>query len=199
MRLVLASRSPRRRELLAAAGWTFDVATADVDESRQPGESPRDYVERVARAKALAAPTFAEATAGKPDPPVIVAADTVVVVDADILGKPIDVEDAKRMLRRLSGRAHDVVTGVAVRCGERIASTVEETRVWFDPLTDAMIDEYVRSGEPFDKAGAYGIQGRASRFIPRIDGSYTAVVGLPVAAVARLVHEVAPSEARAVS
>lgn len=176
MRLVLASASPRRRELLTAAGFTFEVDVADVDETVHPGEAAGAYAQRVARAKALAV------AARWPDA-VVLGADTIVVVDGDVMGKPRDAADAVRMLERLSGRAHQVLTAMAATWDGRVAEAVEETLVWFAALTPAQIAAYVASGEPMDKAGAYGIQGKASRFIPRIEGSYTNVVGLPIAAV----------------
>lgn len=181
--LILASRSPRRAELLAAAGFAFDVLAVDVDETPRAGESPRDYVERLAVEKA-------QAVAALRPGEVVVGADTTVVVDGRILEKPRDAADAAAMLRALSGRAHEVLTGVAVVASGRIRTGVESTLVWFDPLSDADIAHYVASGEPMDKAGAYGIQGWASRFIPRIEGSYANVVGLPVQLVARLLPEV---------
>jgi septum formation protein len=179
MYLVLASASPRRRELLEAAGYTFDVASADVDERLRPGETPHAYVARVALAKAEAvAPAFPGA--------IVLGADTAVVIDREVLGKPVDDRDAARMLAALAGRAHDVITGIAMVGGSRTVVAVESTTVWMRDLSDDAIRDYIASGEPRDKAGAYGIQGLASRFIPRIEGSYTNVVGLPVAAVSRL-------------
>jgi septum formation protein len=175
--LILASASPRRAELLRAAGFEFVVRSADIDESPRAGESPRDYVLRLAIEKARAV----ERRAGE----VVLAADTTVVVEGAILGKPADDADARRMLRRLAGRAHDVLTGVCVSHAEIVDARVDETRVELLPMSEADIAWYVATGEPMDKAGAYGIQGRISRFISRIDGSYTNVVGLPVA----LVHE----------
>ena len=179
MRLILASASPRRRELLLQAGFEFDVDPVEVDEAPQRGESAAAYVERVATAKAVAG------LARHPEA-IVIGADTTVVVDNDILGKPEDAADAARMLRRLSGRAHEVLTGVCVATTGRRISRVERTQVWFLPLTDAQIAWYAGSGEPRDKAGAYAIQGLAARFIPRIEGSYSNVVGLPVAAVSEM-------------
>jgi septum formation protein len=181
VRLLLASASPRRRELLAAAGLAFDVEAVDVDERREPGEPPATYVDRVARLKASAA------AARYPARPVI-GADTAVVVDGDVLGKPSDAGDAARMLRRLAGRSHDVLTGVALAWQGRMTSEVTVTRVRMDPLTAAEVADYVASGEPHDKAGGYAIQGLASRFIPHIEGSFSNVVGLPVAAVLQLLR-----------
>ena len=185
MAFVLASASPRRADLLRAAGFTFDVRPVDIDETRHGDEAPGDYVLRIAGAKANAA-------AARWPGDVIVAADTTVaIVDPDasarpavVLGKPADAGEAARMLRRLSGKAHDVLTGVVIASGSRTVTFVESTRVWFSRLSEADITWYVASGEPMDKAGAYAIQGGASRFIPRIDGSYANVVGLPVAQVA---------------
>ena len=187
MRLLLASASPRRHALLHAAGWPCEVAGTDVDERREPDESPDRYVERIAHAKAGAAAAHHRDTGGTPI--VILAADTAVVVDDEVLGKPLDEADAVRMLRLLSNRAHDVLTAVVVTSGGRTVSAVERTRVWFDAVSEAEVAAYVATGEPLDKAGAYAIQGRAARFIPRIDGSYSNVVGLPVATVARLFEE----------
>jgi septum formation protein len=181
MRLILASGSPRRAELLSAAGYSFDVRVPDIDERARPGESPFAYVERLAAEKAA---RIAE-TLVAPDA-VVLAADTAVVIDDEILGKPADDADAARMLRLLSGRAHLVMTGVAAQAADRRLSHVETTAVYVDPLTDEQVAWYVRSGEGKDKAGGYAIQGLASRFVPRIEGSYSNVVGLPLAAVTRL-------------
>jgi septum formation protein len=181
-RLVLASASPRRRALLEEAGIAFDVAVVDVDESPLAGETPDAYVTRLARAKALAG------RGQHPGAPVL-GADTAVVVGTDILGKPRDDADAARMLERLSGRAHDVLTGVALvsDAGERVA--VDRTAVWFKPLSASDIAQYVATAEPRDKAGAYAIQGAGGRFIERIDGSFSNVVGLPMAVVLQLLRE----------
>lgn len=179
MALVLASASPRRADLLRAAGFTFEVRPADVDESRAPEEAPDTYVLRVATAKADAV--------GRSGSDIVVAADTTVALGTEgdlsriVLGKPVDAADAARMLRHLSGAVHEVLTGVVVAAGDRTIRFVESTQVWFTPLSDADIAWYVSSGEPMDKAGGYAIQGLASRFIPRISGSYSNVVGLPVA------------------
>ena len=179
MNLILASRSPRRSELLAAAGISFEVLAADLDETPHANEAPEAYVERLAIEKARAV------LALRPGATVL-GADTTVVIDGLILGKPENDADATDMLRRLRGRAHDVFTGVAIVSDAGVRSAVERTRVWFDPLTDEDISWYVASGEPVDRAGAYAIQGLASRFIPRIEGSYTNVVGLPVALVSSI-------------
>jgi len=184
MRLILASASPRRAELLRAAGYAFDVAAADVDESPRGGESPSLYVRRLAAEKSAA--VSAKAPAGA----IVLGADTTVVVDDEILAKPRDDVDASAMLRRLSGRRHDVITGVSLRCGAFEIGRVESTAVVFAPLTDDEIAWYVGTGEGRDKAGAYAIQGYASRFIPRIEGSYSNVVGLPVACVRELLTEI---------
>lgn len=173
--LILASASPRRAELLKAAGIDFTVKVSDIDESLIVGESPRDYVLRLSREKALA-------VAGKGD--LVLGADTTVVIDSahggEIAGKPVDEQDARRMLKLLSGRRHEVLTGVSLVLDDRIISEVEVTQVEFALMTDLEIDWYISTGEPMDKAGAYGIQGYASRFIERIDGNYSNVVGLPV-------------------
>jgi septum formation protein len=186
VRLVLVSASPRRADLLAAAGFTFEVAPVEVDETPRASESPDAYVVRLAAAKALAAEAGGEGHA------VLLGADTTVVLDGRILGKPGGPSEATAMLEALAGRTHEVLTGVAVRYrgAERVA--VDTTRVTFAPMSGADIAWYVGSGEPFDKAGGYGIQGRASRFITRVEGSYSNVVGLPVALVVRLVREVCP-------
>jgi len=184
MRLILASASPRRAELLRAAGYAFDVAAADVDESPRGGESPSLYVRRLAAEKSAA--VSAKAPAGA----IVLGADTTVVVDDEILAKPRDDVDASAMLKRLSGRRHDVITGVSLRCGAFEIGRVESTAVVFAPLTDDEIAWYVGTGEGRDKAGAYAIQGYASRFIPRIEGSYSNVVGLPVACVRELLTEI---------
>ena len=178
MHLILASASPRRADLLRAAGFTFDIVVPDVDESRRDGERAEDFVRRLAIEKARAA--FGR------HQDVILAADTVVVVDGDILGKPRDDADAAAMLRRLSGRWHEVMTGVCLLQSGREVVDVATTRVQFASLSEADVHWYVTSGETRDKAGAYAIQGLASRFIPRIEGSYTNVVGLPVELVAGL-------------
>jgi septum formation protein len=171
-RFILASSSPRRAELLRAAGFEFEVVTGTVDESLRAAESPEDYVRRIADAKAAAV------AKRRRDLPVI-AADTIVVVDETVLGKPKDDQDARRMLRLLSGRTHEVLTGVTLSNG-RTQTAIDVTTVEFSPISDSEIDWYVASGEPADKAGAYAIQGLASRFIRAIEGSYSNVVGLPV-------------------
>jgi septum formation protein len=184
MTLILASASPRRAELLRSAGFVFDVLPADIDETPLSGEPAEAYALRVARDKADAVFNRCRKSGGA-----VLAADTVVVLDGVILGKPNDSVDAGRILRLLSNAVHDVHTGVVVRTpvGERAA--VMMTRVRFRRLDDAEIEWYVASGEPNGKAGAYAIQGRAARFIDYIEGSWSNVVGLPVATVYRLLKE----------
>jgi septum formation protein len=179
---VLASQSPRRAELLAAAGIEFDAFPVDVDESMHGDEPPEAYVLRVARAKAAS-------VVSRASPRPVLAADTVVVVEGMVLGKPRDDREAAGMLARLSGRTHDVVTGVVLRWEGASREHLETTRVTFAVLSAAEVAWYVATGEPRDKAGAYAVQGRASRFVNRIEGSYANVVGLPVAAVYRLLRE----------
>jgi len=181
--LVLASSSPRRAELLGAAGIPFVVRAANVDETRRKDEPPVAYVERLSRDKALA-------VRNEDDPSeLILGADTTVVIADEVAGKPVDDEDAVRMLRGLSGVWHEVLTAVTLLCGEDSRVAVEVTRVKFAPLTDKEIRRYVASGEPRDKAGAYAIQGYAALFIERIEGSYSNVVGLPVRTVYELARE----------
>jgi septum formation protein len=198
MTLILASASPRRRELLRAAGIAFEVEATDIPEVPEPGEAPRAFAERLALQKATAG--WAQ-WAAKASPsgmqrectPWVLGADTIVVVDGEILGKPRDAEDAARMLGMLSGRTHEVVTGVALYTVtwnvRAYAVQSETTRVTFSELRDEDIALYVSTGEPMDKAGGYGIQGIASRWIPRIEGDYSNVVGLPVALVWRMLQE----------
>jgi septum formation protein len=181
MQLVLASASPRRAELLRTAGFAFEVRPADVDETPRPAEPPAAYALRVARDKALAAAERVNRYDAW-----ILAADTVVVADGEILGKPTGPADARRMLSMLSGVVHEVLTAVVVRHAEGETSEVVSTRVRFTPLSAAEIDWYVESGEPDGKAGAYAIQGLGSRFVDWIEGSWSNVVGLPVATVYRM-------------
>jgi septum formation protein len=183
MRLVLASASPRRAELLTTAGFTFDVQPADVDETPRPAEDPTDYVLRVARDKA--ATCWRRQGDGDPSACVL-AADTVVVADGRILGKPMNRGHAREMLSLLSGSTHLVHTGVVIRLADEEVAEVVTTRVRFVDLSESEIDWYIQSGEAEGKAGAYGIQGRASRFVDRIEGSWSNVVGLPVATVYRM-------------
>jgi septum formation protein len=175
--LVLASQSPRRAEILRQAGIPFEVRAGPVDETPLSQEAPEDYVRRLAEAKARAIP------AG-PDE-IVLGADTTVVVDREILGKPADAADARRMLALLSGRRHEVMTGMCLRRGEERIGDHAVTAVWFAPMTAREIEDYVATGEPMDKAGAYAVQGAASKFIPRIEGCYYNVMGLPIALVYR--------------
>jgi len=182
--LVLASRSPRRREILQQAGIPFVVRPMEVDETPLPGEAARDYVIRIAREKAEAA---AAGLAG--DGEIVLGADTTVLIHGEILGKPLDAADARRMLHLLSGQRHAVLTGICLRSASRAIEDCAETSVWFAPLSSQEIEDYAASGEPMDKAGAYAIQGLASKFIQRIEGCYFNVMGLPVALVYRHLRE----------
>jgi nucleoside triphosphate pyrophosphatase len=173
--LILASASPRRHELLLQAGIEHAVRPTDVSEDRLPNESPIPFVQRIAEKKARAAAGRSEDT--------ILGADTIVVVNGDIFGKPVDAPDARRMLRTLSGIDHHVYTGICLLSKDRTIIDVSDTRVRFSTLSDEEIDLYVRSREPFDKAGAYGIQGLASKFVTSIEGCYHNVVGLPLSMV----------------
>jgi septum formation protein len=187
IKLILASASPRRAEILAAAGIPFEIRASLIDESRLAGEPSEQMVERLARAKAEAAANIDQSGG----PVMILGADTVVVVDEEILGKPGDAATAREMLLKLRGREHRVITGFAllrVRDKE-IRSGYETTRVWFSKMTDAEIEEYVATNEPLDKAGAYAIQGIAGRYIPRIEGCHFNVVGLPIARVWQALKE----------
>jgi septum formation protein len=181
VRLILASASPRRAELLASAGFSFEVRPADVDETPRDGEAPALYTYRVARDKARYVLRSVAATGG-----VVLAADTEVVVDGRVLGKPATPGHAGEMLRLLSGTVHDVLTAVVLCAGGREWTEVVTTHVHVLPLWQADIDWYVASGEPMGKAGAYAIQGVGARFIDRIDGSWSNVVGLPLHTVHRL-------------
>jgi septum formation protein len=185
MQLILASASPRRAELLASSGFEFIVRPADVDERYYPDESAEDYVVRVARDKAEALADECRKTGS-----VVLAADTVVVARGEILGKPADRLDAIRMLRLLSGAVHDVFTGVVIASPDQELATAVRTRVSFLPLSLDEINWYIDTGEPEGKAGAYGIQGHAARFIDRIEGSWSNVVGLPIATVYQLLKRV---------
>jgi septum formation protein len=200
MRLVLASASPRRAELLRAAGFSFDILAVDLDERAHDGEAPADYVARLARDKAGAAIQRFEQRAQQScrgpersalDDLIVLGADTAVIVDGRILGKPRDDRDAAEMLTALSGRRHEVLTGVSLRslAGER--QLVEATGVYMSVLTADDIAWYVASGEGLDKAGGYAVQGLASRFVTGIEGSYANVVGLPIATVSALLRELA--------
>jgi len=174
--IVLASGSPRRGEILTNAGIPFvREVPGNIDETPKPGESPQDYVVRLAREKA-------EAVEARGDR-IVLGADTSVVIDGQILGKPSSPADAIQMLRLLSGRSHEVITGICLRSARVRVTDAAITRVWFAALSDSDIDAYAASGEPMDKAGAYGIQGLASKFVERIDGCYFNVMGLPIALV----------------
>ncbi|MFZ0663535.1 MAG: Maf family protein [Acidobacteriaceae bacterium] len=185
--LVLASASPRRRELLAQAGFAFTVAPASIPEDLRPGENPVAYVTRLAREKAQKV----YAQLDSPQSTVVLGADTTVVApNGEVLGKPADAADAARMLRLLSGATHQVITGVAVVSSEEIETAAEVTHVTVLTLSDEEIAAYVATGEPMDKAGAYAIQGYAARWIPRIHGCYFNVVGLPLALVSGMLEGV---------
>ena len=186
--LVLASASPRRRELLAQAGFSFEVHPAHIPEDPFPGEDPIAYVTRLAREKAQA--VYAQLATG-PDAArnlAVLGADTTVTLDNHILGKPEDAADAARMLRLLSGRTHRVITGVALVTAEAAQAAAEVTAVRFLTLSEEEISAYIATGEPMDKAGAYAIQGLAARWIPRVEGCYFNVVGLPIALVSTLLE-----------
>jgi septum formation protein len=177
-KIALASASPRRRELLGQLAVNFELVKADVDETQLPGELATDYVLRLAISKARAGFNVQTQTVTEVLP--VLGADTIVVVDGEVLGKPKDQQDFLRMMRLLSGRQHQVYTAIALVSGDSVLSDTVKTDVWFSALTEAQMLDYWRSGEPADKAGGYGIQGLASRFIPKIAGSYFAVVGLPL-------------------
>lgn len=182
VRVVLASASPRRRDLLTLVGIPHDVRPADIDEAYRDGETPAEHAERLAREKAAAVAHQA------PDA-VTIGSDTIVVVDGDVLGKPRDRAHAHTMLRRLSGRSHEVITGVAASWHGRTASAVERVGVTFRALTDEEIDAYIATGEPMDKAGAYGIQGFGATIVTRVEGDYFAVMGLAVNRLVRLLEQ----------
>lgn len=180
--IVLASGSPRREHLLAQLGVSFTVRLPDVDETPLPGEDPAVYVERLARAKALAVHADPDA--------LVIAADTTVDVDGEILGKPVDAHDARRMLRRLSARAHHVHTGVAVRRRTTVLSAVADTIVQFEPLSETTVEWYLATGEPFGKAGAYALQGAGAALVTKVTGSVSNVVGLPLTLLVHLARQV---------
>jgi septum formation protein len=179
LRVILASQSPRRRELLNLVGIAHEVQPADIDESYLAGERPREHAERLARGKTA---VIAER---EPDA-LVIGSDTIVVVDGDVLGKPADDLDAVRMLARLAGRSHVVVTAVAVSWRGETRSAVEEVGVTFHPMTRTEIDAYIATREPMDKAGAYGIQGYGATIVSRVDGDYFAVMGLPLQRLTRV-------------
>jgi septum formation protein len=187
--LILASASPRRHELLSQAGLAFTAAAANINEDLLSNETAAAYVQRLAEEKAQAVWNANQSLDAADDPLVVLGADTCVVVEGQILGKPADVADARRMLELLSGRTHAVLTGLAVVTGNRIARDVEITQVTFNHLNDREITQYIAGGEPLDKAGAYAIQGYAARWIPRIEGCYFNVVGLPIARTTALLAE----------
>lgn len=186
-KLYLASASPRRRELLTQLGIIIEVLRADIDETPLPGEAPQAYTERLARAKAEAGWAKVREFGLPPRP--LLAADTTVVLNGEIIGKPDSADHARTILKQLSGKEHQVVTSIAVKQGDdcRVVSTI--SNVCFRPLLDEEIDHYIISGEPMDKAGAYGIQGVAATFVREIKGSYTGIVGLPLAETVELLRE----------
>lgn len=186
-RIVLASGSPRRAEIMNSVGWEFHKTVPDVDESVIDGESPEDYVQRLAGEKALA---VAASHPGE----IILAADTTVVLEGEIIGKPVDLDDARRMIEKLSGNWHEVLTGVAVARNGDEKIGLQRTRVKFAEMTDEEIDFLVEKGEPLDKAGAYAVQAQAALFIEGIEGDYWNVVGLPISLVYRLIREMAGGE-----
>ena len=177
--VILASSSPRRRELLTLIGLLHEVLPADVDETLLAGEAPAVYAERLARAKAAKSAAPGSVSIGS---------DTIVVVDGKVLGKPRDAADAHQMLEQLSGRSHVVMTAVAVEFNGRMTSEVVQVGVTFRPLSDEDIDDYIATGEPMDKAGAYGIQGYGATIVERVDGDYFAVMGLPLNRLMRLIE-----------
>ena len=188
MKIILASASPRRAEVLSDAGIRFAALSTDIDETRSPGEPADAMVRRLAAVKARAA---AALLGGAAEPLIVIGADTVVEIEGDVLGKPNSAASARVMLERLAGKSHHVLTGVAIlRLPDGAARVeVESTKIRFAPLTTAEIDEYIDTGEPLDKAGAYGIQGYGGRFVERIEGCYFNVVGLPLARVYRILKE----------
>jgi septum formation protein len=181
--VVLASGSPRRRQLLELIGIDHQVSPSNIDETMRPRETPRRHARRLAREKASAVATR------NPDA-ITIGADTIVVIDGKVLGKPADFEDARRMLSMLSGREHTVITAVAVARGAKLRSSIEEVRVRFRKLRGDEIDSYIATGEPMDKAGAYGIQGYGATIVERVDGDYFAVMGLPLARLVTLLRAV---------
>jgi septum formation protein len=179
--LILASASPRRHELLTQAGLRFTAEAANLSEDLLPNEAAAAYVQRLAEEKAQAVWNAHKSSETVGDPLVVLGADTCVVVEGHILGKPADSADARRMLELLSGRTHAVLTGIAAITAKKTLRDLDITQVTFNVITDAEIGRYISSGEPLDKAGAYAIQGYAARWIPRIEGCYFNVVGLPIA------------------
>jgi septum formation protein len=187
--LILASASPRRRELLSQAGVTFTVTAANINEDLLPNEAAAAYVQRLAEEKAQAVWKANRSADTANEPLMVLGADTCVVCDSHILGKPADTADARRMLALLSGRTHAVLTGLAVVTRTKVVRDVEITQVMFNQIDDAEIARYISSGEPLDKAGGYAIQGYAARWIPRIEGCYFNVVGLPIARTIAMLAE----------
>lgn len=184
MNVILASQSPRRRELLGLFRIPFTVRVADIDEAMDPHSDPAREVARVSAMKAAAI--------ARKDTDLVIAADTIVVCDGQVLGKPKDEDDAFRMLRLLSGRAHQVMTGLTVMYADRVISHTEITHIHFRPLSDGEIRAYIRTGDPMDKAGSYGIQSGAALFADRLEGDYFNVVGLPVCRLGMILKELAP-------
>lgn len=187
--LILASASPRRRELLAQAGLNFTAEAAELNEERLPDEAAASYVQRLAVEKAQAIWARHRELDTPDDPLIVLGADTAVVSEGNVLGKPSNAADARRMLHLLSGRTHAVLTGLAALSRKRTISDVEITQVTFNVLNEREIAHYIATGEPLDKAGAYAIQGYAARWIPRIEGCYFNVVGLPIARTIALLAE----------
>lgn len=190
VKIALASASPRRRELLSQLGVDFDLVKVDVDERQFPQEAATDYVLRLAKTKAQAGLAVQMSAAKLP----VLGADTIVVVDGEVLGKPVDQDDFLRMMRLLSGRQHQVYTAIALATPELLLSDTVSTAVWFSAMTTAQMLAYWQSGEPADKAGGYGIQGLASRFITKIEGSYFAVVGLPLYETDQLLQQLVAAQ-----
>jgi septum formation protein len=188
-RIILASASPRRRELLSQLGYEFGIKVPDVEEKRSFDETAQDYVERLSKDKAIAAQHLFEHSDGDSQNIIFLGADTIVVVNQEVLEKPVDLADAQRMLGLLSNRSHQVMTAVTVIKNEIIKTVVVVTDVWFKSLSSEEIVHYWNSGEPQDKAGSYAIQGLGGKFVTRIQGSYYAVVGLPLYETEQLLHE----------
>jgi septum formation protein len=194
-RIYLASRSPRRRELLKQIGISFEVlimrsfpsVRADVDETPRPGETPGDYVTRIAANKAKTG--WLRALERRLPRLPVLGADTTVAIDGEIMGKPSNAEDAANMLRKLSGREHEVFSAVSVAMNDNVETKLSCSRVRFSDLNDALIQDYIDTGEPMDKAGAYGVQGKAAAFIAEIDGSYSGIMGLPLYETAQLLKQ----------
>jgi septum formation protein len=182
VKVILASGSPRRRQLLELIGIPHEVRPSNIDETMRSREAPRRHAERLAREKASAIAT-------REGDVITIAADTIVVVNRQVLGKPRDIEDARRMLSMLSGRQHTVITAVAVARGRKLRSAIEEVKVKFRRLRDEEIDAYIATGEPMDKAGAYGIQGFGATIVECVDGDYFAVMGLPLARLVTLLRD----------